>query len=560
MKSKPLRVKGIIGLFIFVFIAIAGRMVYLQLFRGDFLQNYANRQYYRLIPLEAKRGKIFDRKERILAIGLQSYSVYADPLLIINKKEAAEKLAMTLDLSQEILKAKLAKEKRFVWIKRRIPWDIKEEITSLKIKGIGFLREDRRLYPQEDLAASVLGIVDIDNKGLEGLELNYDKYLKGKDGWVRILKDSSSRQVLLTPQSLTPQKGADLVLTLDAQLQYWVEEELKSAVEQAKAKSGSVILMDSTNGEILAMANYPGFNPNALEAKDTDNIKNRAISDMFEPGSVFKVVTLIAAIESEQFKDDDQFFCENGRYKIPGTILHDWKPYGDLTFTEVFKNSSNIGVGKIAAQLGALRLYEQIKKLRFAEKTGIDLPGEIKGTIKPTNRWSKTSLYMVPIGQEVGVTLIQMVRLFASVANGGYLVRPHIVKSIFFPAFAEAVKVKKEKVLAKGVSARARKILFEVVEDGTGKKAKVKGVLIGGKTGTAQKFDPAIGRYSKSKYRASFVGFISSIKRPVVLAVSIDEPIGLHTGGSVGAPLFGRIVTKIVNYMETEQLLEDVNN
>jgi len=538
-------------------VVLSLRIAYLQIFRKNFLRNLAQKQHYRLIPLEGKRGNIFDRTGKVLATGVSSYSIFADPYLIGDIDQTARVLALNLELDKNEISKLLGKDKRFVWIKRKIAWDERNKMKSLGIRGIGFLKEEKRFSSQDELAAATLGLVGLDNKGLSGLELVYDDDLRGKEGWVRILQDSASRQIILSPQIITPQPGVDVTSTIDMQLQYWAEEYLRDAVMEFGAKKGSVIVMNAENGAVLVLANYPSFNPNKVRTATVEYMNNYAITEMFEPGSVFKMNTLIAAIEEGAFSDDDKFFCEDGKFKIPGTYLHDWKPYGELKFTEVFKKSSNIGVAKIASSLGPEVVYKYMKKLGFGSKTGIDLPGEINGSLKDPSKWSKTSQYIIPIGQEVGVNLIQLVRAFAVVVNGGYLVQPYMVENISAPFFLRKTPVKKTRVISQAGARRAKKILIGAVDDGTAKLAAVKGFQVGGKTGTAQKYDSKIGRYSPSKYRANFIGFIADVHPPLVIGVTVDEPRKSHFGGVVSAPVFQKIAEKAVKYLEEETILAD---
>ncbi|MCP4653155.1 MAG: penicillin-binding protein 2 [Candidatus Omnitrophica bacterium] len=553
-KEDKARLRYVHVIFLFFFFALFLRIVYLQVFRKDFLRNLSENQYYRLIPLEGKRGKILDRRGRTLATSLNCYSIFADPHLLKSSSETARLLSAELGIDTDVLVKKFAKKGRFVWLKRKVDLKVKNRVKALNLRGIGFLKEKKRFYPQEELAAAVLGIVDTDNNGLEGLELQYNTYLRGKEGWARLLHDSASREVILSPHIISPQSGGDLALTIDAQIQYWCETYLKETIIDFRAEAGSVIVVDASNGDVLALSNYPTFNPNQRETITKDNLRNRAVSDVFEPGSVFKIVTLLAAIDRESFKDDDVIFCENGEMKIPGSTLHDWKPYGDLTFREVFKKSSNIGIGKIANRVGMDDLYDYIEKLGFGKKTGIDFPGEVKGLLKPLSRWSKTSAYIIPIGQEIGTNLVQLSRAFAVIANGGYLIRPRITQNISFLASNKKILIDRIRVVPASVAEHARSVLIEVVEDGTGKRAKINNVTIGGKTGTAQKYDPEIGRYSHNKYRASFVGFIM-LDSPLVMAVTIDEPKKHHFGGVIAAPLFRKIAEKTVKYLSGEKTL-----
>lgn len=545
------RIIGIYFIFLFLFALISIKIVYLQVFKSNFFQNLAQNQYYRIVRLEGRRGNIFDCQGRMLATEINCYSVFADPYLISQPEPIAAILASNLALPEQEVLSKLKKKKRFVWIERKISLEDKEKLEVLSLKGIGFIRETKRFYPQGDLVSSVIGIVDIDNKGLEGLELFYNDYLSGKNGWVRILQDSRSQEIILSSQIINPQKGADIVLTLDAQIQYWAEYFLSKTIKDFGAKNGEVVVMDADSGKILALVNYPSFDPNKLDAP-LENMRNRVVCDMFEPGSVFKITTLIAAISEGKFSDQDKIFCEKGSFKIPGSVLHDWRPYGEITFKEVFMKSSNIGVAKIANSLGPSIFSHYVKLLGFGKITGIDLPGETKGKFKPLSKWSKTSSYIIPIGQEIGVSLLQLVRAFAVIANGGYLVKPYIVENIYSRGFSKTTVPKKKKIIPASIAERARNILIEVVEEGTGKNARVEGRKIGGKTGTAQKYDPKTGRYSSSQYRATFVGFIADINPPLVIGVTIDEPKKSHFGGVVAAPVFREIAQKVIKYYEAK--------
>jgi len=537
--------------FLVLFLAVASRIFYLQVFRRNFFQNLAQDQRYRIINLQGRRGDILDRQRRIIAKSISCYSVFADPAMVNDPELAAEILSANLGVSKDNLLDNLKKKKRFIWVKRKISWEDKEKIKSLELEGVSFIREEKRFYPQGNLSAAVIGIANIDNEGLEGLELVYNDYLNGKDGWVRVLKDSASREVILSSQIITPQEGADIILSLDAQIQYWTEEYLEKAIKDFKAVSGSVVVMNASNGEVLALANYPSFNPNELGKVLPEQMRNYAVADMFEPGSVFKVVTLLAAVNEDKFTDQDKFFCENGKFKIPGTILHDWKPYGELSFREVFMKSSNIGVAKIVQALGPDVFSSYLKRLEFGRLSGIDLPAEAKGLVKPMDKWSKTSAFIIPIGQEIMVNLLQLVRTFAVVVNGGYLVQPHLVTNICSQGFCESVPIKdRKKVIPASAANRAKDILISVVSEGTGKRAQVKGRKIGGKTGTAQKYDPKIKKYSSSKYRAAFVGFIADLDPPLVIGITVDEPMRSHFGGVVAAPVFRNIARKVISYIE----------
>jgi len=546
------RVNSVYFIFAFLFLVISAKIVHLQVFKSESFKNRAKNQHYQVLPFEGGRGDILDCHKRILATGINCYSVFVDPLLVLDLEDIADKLSFVLSVSKKGIVKKIKKGKRFSWIERKISFADKEKIKLLNLKGVGILKEKKRFCPQGELAASIIGIVDIDNKGLEGVELYYNDYLRGKDGWVKVLQDSGAQDIILSSQIITPQKGADIVLTIDAQIQYWAENCLKDSVEKFKARQASVVVMNAESGAILALANYPGFDPNNLTSSSLENIKNNAVCDIFEPGSAFKIVALLAAVSSGKFSDDELIFCENGKFKIPGMVLHDFKPYGELTFKEVFIKSSNIGVAKIVNSLGADKYYQFIKCLKFGELTGIDLPGESRGLVKPYKLWSKTSKFIIPIGQEIATNILQLARAFAAVVNGGYLVKPHILKSTCSYGFCEDASRKTEKIFSEEIAEKVRDILIDVVDKGTGSKAGIDKRIVGGKTGTAQKFDTKIGKYSSSKYRANFVGFIADVNPPLVIAVSVDEPKKSHFGGVVAAPVFRSIGQKIIPYIEGE--------
>ncbi|MFO8053455.1 MAG: penicillin-binding protein 2 [Candidatus Omnitrophota bacterium] len=532
-------------LFVFLFITLFAKIIYLQAYREDFFDQLAQKQHYGFFKVQSKRGEIVDRNKDILARTINFYSVFADPFLIKDKNNYAEILSKKLNISKKRLITKLNKKnRRFIWVKRKIDWKQKKDLEGLDLAGIGFIRENQRFYPERRLFSSVLGFVDIDNNGLEGIELYYDQYLRGKKGWAKVLRDSTSQHLILTPSLVELQQGADLIVSLDARIQYWVKQYLKETIEEYGAKKGSVVVMNAENGEILALANS-----NSSESKNKRIYfrKNNAVTDMFEPGSVFKAVTLVAAVAEKM--SFDKIDCEQGKFKIPGTVLGDWRSYGKLSFQEVFYKSSNIGVAKIATTVGYKKIYNYIKKMGFGQDTGIDFPGETQGRLMRPNKWSKTARYIIPIGQGVGVNLVQLVRAFAVIANGGDLVTPHLGKKLCAKGFCREVEHNPKKNVLSGETARlAKEVLIKVVEQGTGKRAKIAGELIGGKTGTAQKFDSRLGSYSPSKYRANFVGFIDSIKKPIVIGVTIDEPKKSHFGGVVAAPLFKKIAKKVINY------------
>jgi len=541
--------------FLFFFLLIISRIIYLQFFREEFLKRIAHSQRYSLISLEGERGKIYDCKGRILATNINTFSIYADPSQIKEKDKKNYSLLLSKILKMNPLKIekKLRLKRRFVWIKRKVSFEDKEKIKELSLKGIGWIREKKRFYPQGKLASHILGGVDIDNHGIEGVELKYDFYLRGKKGLVQVLKDASSI-LYSSPFLFSPERGKDLILTIDAQIQYWTEKYLEETIDYFKAKKGTVIVMNPFNGEILALANFPNFNPNYLSEVPQEYLRNYAISTVFEPGSVFKIITLIAAIAHKLDEKVKTIFCEQGNFKIPGSVLHDWRAFDNLSFEEVFEKSSNIGVAKLANLLEKETIYHYIKKLGFGRKTGIDLPGEEKGLLKPPSLWSRTSSFIIPIGQGIGVTLIQLVKAVSIIVNGGFDIHPHILKKIVGEGFLKEKKYPRKKVLPVWVAEKVKRVLIGVVEEGTGKKAKIEGIKVGGKTGTAQRFDFRLKRYSHTSYQASFVGFLEGKDMCLVIGVTIEEPKKSHYGGVVAASLFRKIAEKIIDYNQSMQL------
>lgn len=529
---------------------IISKLFFLQVISSSSYKERAENQHTALVGLSGKRGDIRDSNGGVLAKSLPSYSLYAVSEKIKNEEEVARKLAPIISVDKKTIEKKLRKDFHFVWLKRELSNIKKDAVKDLDIDHLGFVKEFKRIYPQQDFFSHILGIVNIDGKGLEGIELQYNEFLEATEGKVSVLKDSRGRILPLYKEVVPSKDGFNIVLTIDSSIQYWVENFLKETVKNSKAKGGSVIVMNPDNGKIYALANRPAFDPNEISSFPVRNRRNRAVTDFYEPGSVFKVVTLVSALAEKPGLVNKTIFCENGAYKIPGTVLHDWKDFGNLKFEDVFKNSSNIGVAKIANVLGSDVIYEYMKKMGFGEKTGIDLPGETSGFVKPTSNWSNTSRYIIPIGQEVCVSLLQLVKAFGEVANGGYEVQPHIVDKIVDNegVIVQDLKVDKNKrVLPSKAVRKVKKILSKVVSDGSGRRAKLKKVKVGGKTGTAQKIKPG-GGYSHTDFYASFIGFFPVQEPKYVMGVVIDEPRTYYYGGMIAAPLFKKIAEKIVEY------------
>ena len=552
--SGYLRRAGIVFLGLFIFwLILVGRIFYLQFFNFFFLKEFASRQHQVHIELSPRRGNIYDARLRPQAINLNVDSLYAVPSQIEDREKVVKQLSSILSLDTDYLREKLSRKKAFVWIARRLSDQKAKEISDLKIKGLGFIKETKRVYPNGYLCSHILGFANIDNVGIEGVELFYDNYLKGKPGFGLFLRDARGKILDLWEKVVLPQNGFDLVLTIDEVIQYIAEKQLDIVFKVFRAKAASIIIMDPFTGEILAMANRPTFNLNDLKKINSENMRNRAIADMFEPGSSFKIVTAAAALEEGKVNENDKFFCENGMYRVANHILHDHQPHGWLTFKEVIEQSSNIGVTKVAQILGPAIIFRYAKLFGFGSILGIDLPGEVKGKVKPPHQWSKTSIGAIPIGHEIGVNALQLVSAISVVANGGFLLRPYIVKEIR-DEYGVQIKENRPQVIRKVITPqtafRLKEILTGVVENGTGKLAKIEDIRVAGKTGTAQKIGED-GRYVHNRFVASFVGFAPADHPRIAMCVIVDEPHPYYFGGVVCAPVFKKVAEEVLNYLET---------
>jgi stage V sporulation protein D (sporulation-specific penicillin-binding protein) len=552
-RPQKLRLSIVFFSYLTVLLVIFFRLLYIQVLNYRTYAKLADSQHNLTLELPAQRGFILDKYLKTFALNLKVFSVYAVPREIENKPEVAAKVASILGLDYAALLEKLNRDKSFVWVKRRIEEDVALRLKQEKIPGIALLPESKRYYPNSRLAANIIGFAGMDDQGLSGIELIYDKYLKGQAGKRSLVRDAKQRIMPAFENEYIPAvDGQNIVLTIDTVIQHIAEQELDAGFEKSKAIGASVVVMNPKTGEIYALVNRPGYDLNSFGSAPDNAKRNSAISDYFEPGSTFKIVTACAVLEENIVALDDVFFCENGEYKISRHTLHDHTPHGNLSFVEVIENSSNIGTVKIAQKLGNKLLYQYIKKFGFGQKTNIDLPGEVSGFLRPIEQWSKLSIAALPIGHEIGVTVIQMVRAMSVVANGGYLVSPHLVDKIM-DNNQEIVKVIEipppVRIISEDTALKMRNILQGVVENGTGKSAKVEGYSTAGKTGTAQKVIPGEG-YSHNKYIASFIGFAPVDNPKIVIAVVFDEPRPFHYGGTVCAPIFKNIAEKVLKYMD----------
>ncbi len=537
------------------FIAVIIKLAWLQLLQGEALAMKADRQHRRLIDIEGERGNIYDRNGRELAVNLDMPSLYGIPSSIGDPSFVVKKLSHIVEFDTVSVKNKLDSKKHFTWIKRRLPPDLAEKVEAMNIKGIGLAPEKKRFYPKKQLSGHIIGFTNTDSHGLEGIEKFYENSLNGEKGALVLERDARGKAVL-TSSHMDTLKGNDLVLTIDEVIQYITEKELEAAVDGHNASGGVGIVMEPHTGAILAMAVSPRFNPNTPDKFGAGGWRNRAITDVYEPGSTFKIVTASAAVEEKLFSPNEIVHDGSGSMNFGKAVIHDPHPKGKpMTFREVISYSSNIGSAKIGIKLGDKRLYEYMRAFGFGEKSGIDLPGEVRGIVRHPDSWSGRSLATISIGQEVGVTPVQLAAAMSVIANGGLLVRPHLVSE----EIDLKGKVKKmhpeivRRVISESTSKKMTDILKWVVSnEGTGKLAAVDGFSVAGKTGTAQKVDPETGRYSKSKFISSFIGFVPADSPELVILIVVDEPKGISWGGSVAAPVFHRVAQQALRYMHVE--------
>ncbi len=544
------------------FALVVLRLVYLQVFERSKLAARGEHQHEQVIVLEPKRGTIFDRMGRELAVSLDVDSVYGIPSKIDNPRELAQRLARILREDPRKLEHKLEGDRHFVWLSRKVDPAKAAKVKELDSDDIKLRTEARRFYPKKDLAGPLLGFTGIDNHGLEGLEHSYDGMLCGVNGWVLAEKDARGRMVFPGGpgfQFRMPKPGNDVILTIDEVIQHVAEKELDAALATSHAKGGVCIVMNPQTGEVLALsvrANGHGgaaFNPNEPQRYKPAEWRNRAVTDAFEPGSIFKPILAAAALEERVVHPLERFDCSAGRIQLADRWIKDAEEHGVLTFTDVIAESSNVGTIKVALRLGKERFYKYINAVGFGKKTGVDLPGEIPGILRDVRTWSGLSLGEVAIGQEIGVTPMQMAAVYSAFANNGVIMKPYIVSEIVNRSGGKGQKIVPQPVgqaVSAETTAKVNKMLQRVVETGTGQKAKPSGYTAAGKTGTAQKIDHQTHRFSKKEYVSSFVGFTPASSPKLVILVMIDTPEGVIYGGSVAAPVFKAIAEQSLAYLQ----------
>jgi len=533
--------------------AVFGRLGYLQLFLHSEFMARAQRQQQRVIEITPKRGAIYDRNMHPLAMSIPVDSAFAVPGELGDQQLAARLLSGVLGIPHEVLEARLESSRSFVWIARKLPPEKKEAVEALNLKGVYFQKENQRIYPKRDLASHVLGFVDLDEKGLGGIEYALDSQIRGKSEKIIVMADA--RQRWFDGGEAQRERGANVILTLDEKVQYIAERELAAAMAKTHALAGTVIVMNPNNGEILALANWPKFNPNAANEVPAEARMNRAVTALYEPGSTFKLITLAAAFDQGITRPGEVFDCENGAVYVAGHRIRDHKPFGMLNVAEILARSSDVGAIKIALRLGAPKFYDYIRAFGFGQLTGVDLPGESKGILRRLDNWSAISIGSISMGQEVGVTPIQLISAVSAIANGGMLYKPHVVAELrrenqLAPTEGLPAPAEPKKVIRPETAATLRRLMEGVVLEGTGKLAHLDGWTAAGKTGSAQKIDPATGRYSRTQLIASFTGFAPISNPAVTILVSLDSPVGQHEGGQVAAPVFRRIAEQVLPYLD----------
>ncbi len=553
-KWARIRIIMIGTVFGLLFMNVVGRAFYLQILQHEILEKKADKQHLHRVELTPARGSILDRNGTTLAESIHMDSCYAEPRRIKDVNGTAGALAPMLGIPKSELVAKLSVKKSFTWVARWLAPEVAIRVKNMKLPGIGFAPESKRFYPNMEIAAHVVGFTGRDPSGLEGIELKYDSTILGNTGYMITERDALGRNIAIMNTVIKDSSpGKSVILTLDKTIQFIVEKELAKAVTDSKAKAGMALVMESDTGKILAMANYPTFNPNAYARYSLAELRNHVVADSFEPGSTFKVFTIAAAIDSATVKATDIYNCENGVYRIAGRTIHDDHPHSRITVSEIIKYSSNIGAAKIGFKMGEGKLTSYLRNFGFGQRTGIDLPGEATGILK--KHLYAIDLATTSFGQGVSLSAIQLTTALSAIANGGNLMKPYIVEQILDDSGTVVQKFEPQivrRVMSPEASQTVIKMMETVTgEGGTGTKAALEGFRVAGKTGTAQKVDPVTHTYS-AKRIGSFVGFIPADKPKLTIAVIIDEPQGIKYGGVVAAPAFRSIAQNSLAYLKIQ--------
>lgn len=549
------RIEWVFIIFSVFIAAVFIQLINLQVIKHGFFKQKAQQMHLHTLKQQVGRGTIYDREGRELAVSVKTKSICVEPRKIREKSKAVNILSSKLGVSKQFAESKVRSSRAFEYVVRKVESSVAEEIMSQNIRGIYARDEEKRFYPLGSAAAHVIGFSGTDNTGLEGAELFYEKYLRGKTGRVQIKRDAMRRPIMINSVDIKKaEAGADLYLTIDALIQAAAQEELEKTCVKYNATKGSVIVMNPENGAIYALANYPSFDPNEFEKYGSDAIRNRAVTDIFEPGSTFKIFPVSAYLKLYKDGESHKFFCGNGKQFFFDRPVHDHEKHGWLTTEEVIKYSSNIGMVEMGLKIGQEKLYKEFVNFGFGSKTGIDLPGEASGLMRHYKNWDNISMTSIPYGQEIAVTAVQLAAAYCAVANGGYAVKPHVVRKIeknsrnIFTYRDE----KKQRIIGKGEQQKMAGMLRTACEpDGTGKKAALANYQVAGKTGTAQKHNEDGKGYKKNKYNASFVGFLPADNPQMLALVVVDEPGPyIYYGGDVAAPVFASLGRRVISMLK----------
>jgi cell division protein FtsI (penicillin-binding protein 3) len=550
LRTRVLVLAGILAL---AFAGVVGRLGWLQVLRAADLAALAERQYSRTVVLQAPRGPIVDRQGAVLATSSPAESLFAEPRAVGDPVRVAARLAPLVGVPERELHTALTTSKSFVWLRRRLPPATAAAVRALREPGLGFVPDPLRLYPNRELAAHVVGFEGVDG-GLEGIEHALNDTLTGTPGKAVVGRDALGREVVTAAVLQRPAPGHGVMLTIDQTIQYLAERELDAAFRRTRARAAMAVVLDPRTGDVLALAVRPTFNPNAfLDVPSREHWRNRAVTDPFEPGSTFKIILAAAALEEGVVRPEDRIWAENGRITIARTTIRDWKKYGWLSFGEVLQNSSNVGSIKVGLALGRERYYRYMTAFGFGAPTGIGLAGESRGQLRDPRRWSGLSLPTMSIGQEVSVTALQMVAAFGAIANGGTLMQPRLVRSLFDAEGRETRRFEPQavrQVISAETARTLTRLMTQVVAEGTGHNAAIPGYDVAGKTGTAQKLDPATRRYSRKPGVLSFVGFAPAEEPRFAMLVMLDEPKNEKWGSEAAAPIFSAIGAEVLRHLD----------
>src|SRR5271156_7167876 len=529
--------------------AVLARLGYLQLFCYSDYFAKAQHQQQRTFEISPMRGEIVDRKGHALAISLPMDSVFADPAEIKEPEMIARLLSRVLSIPPEEIETKIREASKPVRLAKKLSPEIVERIDEMNLKGVFFQKENRRVYPQHEFLSHVLGWVDTDEKGMGGMEQGLDKLIRGRPGRVMVMADGKRQFYDRNEAPADP--GASVVLTIDETIQYIAEKELAAVIEESHAHSGTVVIQDPSNGALLAVANWPTFDPNDPGKFSAEKRQDLAVAAAYEPGSTFKTVTMTGAIENGLTNPGEMIDCQEGSIVVAGRLIHDHLPFGILSVRDVLAKSSDVGTIKLALRMGDSRFYDVIHDFGIGEPTGVELPGENRGKLRTVDNWTASSIGSVAIGQEVSVTPVQIISAISAIANGGTLYRSHVVQEIRGgSALPLPKRPEPTEVTDPRTAATIREMMENVILKGTGTPARLNGYTAAGKSGTAQKIDPQTGRYSPTQYIASFVGFAPVNEPAVTILVVLDSPVGQHLGGNLGGPVFKRIAEQVLAYLD----------